>query len=177
MTEIRLAKSDEWVFVKKNADEIYFKNEKEFWKSNYFRISKEDCKRAINNRELFILSSDTEIYGFVIIKKINSKSLTFSMLTIIEKHQKKGYGQKILEFIYDKSKKENIAQIFLEILCAKNWDHPQKEFLIRWYSDCGFIYNKSYSFEKLYPTHKKYMNCELVFKQYVKKINVTPSNL
>ena len=91
MTKIRLAKSDEWVFIKKNADEIYLKNEKEFWKSNYFRISKEDCINSINNSELFILSSDTEIYGFVIIKNLNSKSITFSMLTIIEKHQRKGY--------------------------------------------------------------------------------------
>ena len=170
MIKIRLAKTDEWVFIKKNADEIYFKNEKEFWKSNYFRISKEDCISAINNRELFVLSNGSEIFGFVIIKKLNAESLTFSMLTVIEKHQKKGYGQKMLDFIFKKSKKENITQIFLEILCAKNWNHPQKEFLIRWYSDYGFTYNKSYSFEKLYPTHKKYMNCELIFKQYVKKI-------
>ena len=35
-------------------------------------------------------------------------------------------------------------------------------------ADRGLV--KSYSFEKLYPTHKKYMNYELIFKQYIKKI-------
>ena len=96
MIKIRLAKTDEWVFIKKNADEIYLKNEKEFWKSNYFRISKEDCISAINNRELFVLSNSSEIFGFVIIKKLNAESLTFSMLTVIEKHQKKVMDKKFL---------------------------------------------------------------------------------
>ena len=171
MTIIRLAKIEECTFIKEHADKVYYKNEIDFWEKDYFRISKEECLTFIKNNELFVLDDDFEILGFVCIKTISPKILSFSMLTIIEKHQKKGYGNIILEYIISKAKEEKFSKITIEILCAKNWEHPQKEFLIKWYSKHGFIFKRKFSFEKLYPSHKKYMKSKLVFKEYYKPIN------
>lgn len=170
MSNVRLAKQNEWSFIKENADEIYLKNEKDFWKKEYFRISKEDCLKAIEKKELYVFYKGTEICGFVTIKKASINKLTFSMLTVIEKHQRNGIGKLLLEFIIEKANKEKFKQISLEILCAKDWDHPHKEFLISWYKSYGFNYEGSFSFEKLYPSHKKYMKCDLIFKEYIKEI-------
>ena len=171
MTIIRLAKIEECTFIKKHADKVYYKNEIDFWEKDYFRISKEECLTFIKNNELFVLDDEGEILGFVCIKKVNPEILSFSMLTIIEKHQKKGCGNIILEYIIRKAKKGNFNKITIEILCAKNWKHPQKEFLIQWYTKHGFIFKREFSFEKLYPSHAKYMKSKLVFKEYCKPIN------
>jgi GNAT superfamily N-acetyltransferase len=168
MTHIREAEIEEWSFIKKNADEIYFKNEIQFWEKEYFRISKEECVKQIKNKELFVLIEDENIVGFVRIKKVSTQTLSFSMLTIIEKHQNKGHGSTILSFIINKAKHENFNKITIEILCAKNWKHPQKDFLIKWYSKNGFVFKREFSFEKMYPSHTKYMKSELVFKEYCK---------
>ena len=171
MTIIRLAKIEECSFIKEHADKVYYKNEIDFWEKDYFRISKEECLTFIKNKELFVLDDEGEILGFVCIKKVSPEILSFSMLTIIEKHQKKGYGNIILKYIIRKAKKGNFNNITIEILCAKNWKHPQKEFLIKWYTKHGFIFKREFSFEKLYPSHAKYMKSKLVFKEYCKPIN------
>ena len=171
MTIIRLAKIEECTFIKKHADKVYYKNEIDFWEKDYFRISKEECLTFIKNNELFVLDDEGEILGFVCIKKVSPEILSFSMLTIIEKHQKKGYGNIILKYIIRKAKKGNFNKITIEILCAKNWKHPQKEFLIQWYTKNGFVFKREFSFEKLYPSHSKYMKSKLVFKEYCKAIN------
>ena len=171
MTLIRFAKIEECSFIKEHADKVYYKNEIDFWEKDYFRISKEECLTFIKNKELFVLDDEGEILGFVCVKKVSPEILSFSMLTIIEKHQKKGYGNIILKYIIRKAKKGNFNNITIEILCAKNWKHPQKEFLIKWYTKHGFIFIREFSFEKLYPSHAKYMKSKLVFKEYCKPIN------
>ena len=44
----------------------------------------------------------------------------------------------------------------------------QKEFLINWYEKNGFKFVKDFSFFNLYPEHKKFMKCDLIFKKYEK---------
>ena len=168
--KVRLARIEDLDFIKTNADQVYFKIEKEFWKENYYRISNNDCIELINKNELYVLSNLNEILGFVTITKINSKTLTFSMLTVIEKYHHRGYGNLLITYIIDKAYSEKMETIFIEILCAKNFKHAQKEILIKWYKKNGFEYLKSFSFESLYPSHKKFMKCELIFKQFAKKL-------
>ena len=49
----------------------------------------------------------------------------------------------------------------------KNWEHPQKEFLKDWYSKRGFNHYGDCAFEEIYPSHKQYMKCILVFKNTI----------
>jgi N-acetylglutamate synthase-like GNAT family acetyltransferase len=169
--KVRLARIEDWDFIKTNADQVYSKIEKEFWKKNYYRISKNECLNLIKEKKLYVLSNLNEILGFVTITKINSKTLTFSMLTVIEKYHHRGYGNILITYVIDKAYSEKVETIFIEILCAKKWKHDQKEVLIKWYKKNGFKYLKSFSFESLYPSHKKFMKCELIFKQFTKKLS------
>ncbi len=168
--KIRLATKGDCDYIKTNADQIYFKTEKEFWKKNYYRISKKECLNLISKNELYVLANRNEILGFVVIKKINSKIITFSMLTVIEKHHNKGYGNFLIKYIFDKANSERIETVLIEILCAKHWGHPQKEFLTKWYTNLGFSFINNFSFESKYPTHARFMKCELEFKLYAKTI-------
>tara|TARA_B100001287_G_scaffold45777_1_gene34867 strand:+ start:1720 stop:2235 length:516 start_codon:yes stop_codon:yes gene_type:complete len=167
MKKIRVAESNECLLIKEHADQIYFKYEKDFWKEGYYRISKKDCLTAIKNKELFVFEENKLIIGFVLIKK-NNTNLRFSMLTVIDKKQKNGYGRKILKFIINKAKTEKLKKISIEILCPKKWIPSQKEFLINWYEKNGFKFVKDLSFCNLYPEHKKFMKCDLIFKKYEK---------
>lgn len=167
MTIIREAEIEEWEFIKTQADQIYFQNEKEFWEKEYYRISKDDCITLIKKKELFVLANQKEILGFVCIKN-SLDDLSFSMLTVIEKYQKNGLGNLILKHIIEKAEADDFKTISLEILCPKNWEHPQKEFLIKWYEKMEFNYTRSFLFESLYPSHKKFMKCDLIFKAFTK---------
>ena len=78
MTVIRVAEIDEWEFIKTQADQIYFQNEKEFWKKEYYRISKDDCINLIKKKELFVLANQNEILGFM--KKMNEEMRSRGMV-------------------------------------------------------------------------------------------------
>ena len=170
MKRIRNTYLSELPFIKEHADQIYFKNEQDFWKEKYYRISEEDCLKLHENNELYVLEKDKQILGFFTLKLINQEIANFSMLTVIEKHQRKGYGNVMLNYIFDHSVEKGLKKISLELLCPKGWIHPQKKILQEWYSSRGFKYHSVCMFEDLYPSHKKYMKCKLIFKKYHKSI-------
>ena len=81
MKQIRNSYLDELPFIKEHADQIYFKNEKDFWKNEYYRISKEECLKLHENNELYILEEGRQILGFFTLKLIDEEIANFSMLT------------------------------------------------------------------------------------------------
>ena len=90
MKHIRNSNINELSLIKEHADQIYFNNEKDFWKNGYFRISIEECLKIHENNELYVLEENSEILGFFTLKLIDDEIANFSMLTVLEKHQKKG---------------------------------------------------------------------------------------
>ena len=170
MKRIRNTYLGDLPFIKEHADQIYFKNEQDFWKEKYYRISKEDCLELHENNELFVLEKEEQILGFFTLKLIDEEIANFSMLTVIEKHQRNGYGNVMLNYIIDQSIEKGLKKISLELLCPKGWVHPQKKILQEWYSSRGFKHHSDCLFEDLYPSHQQYMKCELIFKKYHKSI-------
>ena len=68
MKRIRNTYLDELPFIKEHADHIYFKNEQDFWKEKYYRISEEDCLELHEKNELYVLEEDEQILGFFTLK-------------------------------------------------------------------------------------------------------------
>ena len=152
------------------ANEVYFTTEKEFWKEGYYRISEKDCLKYISKGKIIVAKINSKVVGFVLAGPKSINAFEFSMLTTHFSHQKKGIGKILVTQVFENAKKEGFKYLEIEVLTPKHWTHSQKEFLTNWYTSLGFSFINNFSFESKYPTHAKFMKCELEFKLYRKTI-------
>jgi dTDP-4-amino-4,6-dideoxy-D-galactose acyltransferase len=152
------------------ANRVYFETEKEFWKEGYYRISTLECQNYINEGKVIAAKLDNQIIGFVLAGPKSELTFEFSMLTTDFKYQKKGVGKLLINEIFKSAKNQGFKYLEIEVLTPKHWTHSQKEFLAEWYSSLGFSFVNSFTFKEKYPTHIKFMKCELEFKLYQKKL-------
>ena len=152
------------------ANAVYFETEKEFWEEGYYRISTKDCLNHISEQKILVAKLNSNIIGFVLSGQKSKTTFEFSMLTTHFSHQKKGVGKLLVDKVFENAKKLGFEYLEIEVLTPKHWTHLQKEFLTQWYTRLGFNFINSFSFEEKYPTHTKFMKCELEFKLYQKTL-------
>ena len=152
------------------ANAVYFETEKEFWKEGYYRISEKECLQYISEKKIIVAKLDSQVVGFVLAGPKSKNVFEFSMLTTHFSHQKKGIGKLLVNRVIENSKKDGFDYLEIEVLTPKHWTHSQKEFLTKWYTSIGFTFINTFSFESKYPTHTKFLKCELEFKLYQKRL-------
>ena len=167
---IRLATHNDKNLLISLANQVYYQSEKDFWKEGYYRLNEQEFNHHIANNKLFVGEIENEIVGCVLMKKVDSKTSSFSMLICHPNHRKKGIGKALVKHVVQEAKKNNKTKMQLEILSPLNWVHSEKEFLKHWYSSLGFNLVKEVDFLDYYPSHDKYMKCALLFSLYEKKL-------
>ena len=85
-----------------------------------------ECLKIHENNELYVLEENSEILGFFTLKLIDDEIANFSMLTVLEKHQKKGYGNRILNYIIEQSKKKRLTKNIARVTMPKKLGTPSK---------------------------------------------------
>ena len=152
------------------ANTVYFKTEREFWKEGYYRISTQDCLNYIKEDKVMVAKLDNQVIGFVLAGPKSELTFEFSMLTTDFNYQKKGVGKLLVNEVFKRAKKKGFKYLEIEVLTPKYWTHSQKEFLTSWYTNLGFKFVETFSFESKYPSHLKFQKCELEFKRYKKRL-------
>ena len=150
------------------ANTVYFKTEREFWKEGYYRISTQDCLNYIKEDKVIVAKLDNQVIGFVLAGPKSELTFEFSMLNTDFQYQKKGIGKLLINEVFKSAKNKGFKYLEIEVLTPKHWNHSQKEFLTKWYTNLGFKFIKTFSFEIKYPSHQKFQKCELEFKLYKK---------
>ena len=152
------------------ANKVYFETEKEFWKKGYYRISTTECLNYIDEGKITVAKLDNQVVGFVLAGPKSGLTFEFSMLTTDFTYQKKGVGKLLVNEVFKSARKMGFKYLEIEVLTPKHWTHSQKEFLTKWYTNLGFKFVETFSFESKYPSHLKFLKCELEFKLYKKRL-------
>jgi len=152
------------------ANKVYFETEKEFWKKGYYRISTTECLNYIDEGKITVAKLGNRVVGFVISGPKSEFTFEFSMLTTDFNYQKKGVGKLLVNDVFKRAINKGYKYLEIEVLTPKHWAHSQKEFLTKWYTNLGFNFIETFSFESKYPSHLKFLKSELEFKLYKKRL-------
>jgi len=166
---IRLAEEKDREVLMEMVNEVYSTSEAEFWSDGYYRINDEQYDEYTGNEWLYLLEESEGIIGCVLLKSDEPNTSCFSMLVCHPDHRKKGVGKRLVNYVTDISLSQGDQAMRLELLTPKHWVHEEKVFLKKWYESIGYKLEKEIDFLEMYPTHKQFMKCELVFSLYEKK--------
>lgn len=169
--EIRLAVESDRKSLISMVNDVYYSSEREFWTEGYYRLTDSDFDNYLSNNWLYVYVDGTGLIGCVLLKQEEPKVSSFSMLVCHPNHRKKGIGNQLVNFVTDTSIKRGNTTMNLEILSPKHWEHKEKVFLKRWYTDMGYKLIREVDFKDYYPDHMAFMRCELIFSLYKKKLN------
>ena len=75
----------------------------------------------------------------------------FGMLVADKSYRGLGIGSTLVLAAENWAKSEGFNRMRLELLEPRNWEHPSKVFLRKWYSRIGYVPDKTEPFEIMHP--------------------------
>ena len=92
------------------------------------------------------------------------------MLSVATSQLKKGLGGLLVKSAEIKAKNNGCVAMRLEILKPRDWEHPMKNMLDKWYTKLGYEKGKLADFSIAFPKTAKNLACPCVFTAYYKKL-------
>ena len=131
---------------------VYENSEGDFWPSDgsYTRTNVDEIADFISKNEMIVVTINDVIIGSVHIYPIDKSTLGFGMLTCSLEHRKMGVGNLLLKSVEQFAADHKFEKIQLELLKPENFNHPEKEFLEKWYLKWGYQFKETISHQKLY---------------------------
>ncbi|MFT7612096.1 MAG: GNAT superfamily N-acetyltransferase [Parvicellaceae bacterium] len=169
---IRLAEEKDREVLMEMVNDVYSTSEAEFWSDGYYRINDQQYDQYTGNGWLYLLEDESGIVGCVLLKFDEPGTSCFSMLVCHPDHRKKGIGKMLVNYVTEICIERGDRSMRLELLTPKDWIHEEKVFLKTWYESIGYVLVKEIDFLEMYPTHKQFMKCDLVFSLYEKPFNL-----
>ena len=131
---------------------VYKTSEGEFWPTDgsYSRTNINEITDFISKGEMIVALLKDEIVGSVHVYPINETTLGFGMLTSSLRYRKMGIGNILLKAVECFAIENHYFTIQLELLKPIEFNHPEKEFLEKWYGKWGYKHHETIPHEKLY---------------------------
>ncbi|MGH8249828.1 MAG: GNAT family N-acetyltransferase [Steroidobacteraceae bacterium] len=109
------------------------------------------CERLLRARELLLAEIDGALVGSVNVKLMSGELGEFGMLVADRNYRGKGIGSTLVEHAKNWAREHGCQTMRLELLIPRNWTHPSKEFLRRWYARIGYAPQAIEPLESMHP--------------------------
>ncbi len=129
---------------------VYDEAESGMFKRKGTRTNPADIERLLRARALILAEIDGVLVGSVSVKSMSDGLAEFGMLAADLDHRGKGIGSALVAHAEAWARRMACHTMRLELLTPRNWTHPSKEFLKKWYSRIGYA---PYATESLETTH------------------------
>jgi GNAT superfamily N-acetyltransferase len=141
------------------------------WKNNAQRINANSVTQMLQNDALLIAEMDDNIVGCVNINMFDELTAEFGMLVADPNYRGIGIGSELVKAAESWALNQNRSVMRLEVLSPKNWEHPHKEFLKKWYTRIGYVLDSVEPFEKSHPDKINNLATVCEFTVYHKKLS------
>ncbi len=101
----------------------------------------------------YILEKDSRPYGCVAIEKAGPDVCYLERLAVLPQHRRKGYGKKLVNYVFDKAGKNGAKQVQIGII-------SEDTKLKNWYKQFGFVQKGTKKFDHL-PFIVAFMSAEI----------------
>jgi len=121
------------------------------WKRKGTRTNSAEVERLLRTHALILAEIDGVLVGSVNVNLMSDgvESSACSWLTFTT--AEKGIGSALVDRAENWARDMACHTMRLELLTPRNWTHPSKEFLRKWYSRSGYKPQATESFEILHP--------------------------
>jgi GNAT superfamily N-acetyltransferase len=132
-------------------NEVYDDAESGMWKRNGFRTNPAEVERLLRAQALILAEIDGAPVGSVNVNLMPDGVGEFGMLAADLNHRGKGIGSALVNRAENWAREMACHTMRLELLTPRNWTHPSKEFLKKWYSRIGYKPQAPESLDLLHP--------------------------
>jgi GNAT superfamily N-acetyltransferase len=151
---------------------VYNNAEFGMWKKNISRTTPKEIKNLIQGRNLIVAYFNNKIVGAVAVKSMpDKKTGEFGMLVADKTYRGQGIGSALVDAAESWARSQNFSRMRLELLTPKNWEHPSKTFLKKWYNRIGYVSEKTEPFELMYPEKTNELATQCNFTVWYKPLH------
>ena len=133
------------------VNEVYAVAEKGLWAEGATRTFAAEIAEFIRAGEIAVAAERDRILGCVRIQRLGDEVSEFGMLAVVPSHRGFGIGRELVRFAEQRGRDMGCMTMQLELLVPREWKHPMKEYLARWYARMGYTVVSTGSTEELYP--------------------------
>jgi GNAT superfamily N-acetyltransferase len=153
-----------------SINEVYDVAESGMWKQKGARTNPAEVERLLRTQALILAEIDGVLVGSVNVNLMPSGVGEFGMLVADLNHRGEGIGSALVERAENWAREKACHTMRLELLTPRNWTHPSKEFLKKWYSRIGDKPQATESLEILHPELVPEMATECDFTLWYKSL-------
>jgi GNAT superfamily N-acetyltransferase len=132
-------------------NEVYDDAESGMWKRKGTRTNPAEVERLLRAQALILAEIDGVLVGSVNVNLMSDGVGEFGMLVADRKYRGEGIGSVLVKHAERWAREHACHTMRLEILTARHWTHPSKEFLRQWYSRIGYAPQTTERFESMRP--------------------------
>ena len=149
---------------------VYDDAESGMWKRKGVRTNPAEVERLLRAQALILAEIDRALVGSVNVNLMRDGVGEFGMLVVDLNHRGKGIGSALVDRAENWARDMACHTMRLELLTPRNWTHPSKEFLKKWYSRIGYKPQTTESFEILHPELVPELSTECDFTVWRKSL-------
>lgn len=133
------------------VNDVYAVAEKGLWADGAARTCAADIADFTRAGEIAVAAQGEGLLGCVRIQQLDDNVSEFGMLAVAPSHRGTGLGRDLVQFAERHGRDLGCRTMQLELLVPRDWKHPSKEFLARWYARLGYAAAGTGSTRELYP--------------------------
>lgn len=132
-------------------NDVYAVAEKGLWTDGAARTCAADIADFTRAGQIAVAAHNEGLLGCVRIQQLDDNLSEFGLLAVAPGHRGIGVGRNLVRFAEQHGRDLGCHTMQLELLVPRDWKHPSKEFLARWYARLGYTAAGTGSTSELYP--------------------------
>jgi GNAT superfamily N-acetyltransferase len=153
-------------------NEVYRAAEDGLWIDTPDRTSVDEVAGLVRAGEIAVARLDGEIIGTVRVQSLDAGTGEFGMLSAGPAFRGVGLGRELVQYAEQWAREQGHTRMQLELLVPREWVHPSKDFLARWYSRLGYVITGKGSIEESYAHLAPHLATPCDFFIYHKELTV-----
>ncbi len=134
------------------------------------RTTVEEVRSLLAKQQLLVARHEGRLAGCICLQRLSPQLAEFGLLVAHPALRGRGIGRDLVCEAERRAKENGMRVMQLELLTPKNWEHPVKEFLHRWYTRIGYIPIRTEPFAETYGQLAPYLATECNFTVYHKTL-------
>jgi GNAT superfamily N-acetyltransferase len=120
------------------VNDAYAIAEHGIWAPGGRRVDAARVRRLIEDGELAVARADGQVAGCVRVRALDASTGELGLLVSAPAYRGRGLGRALVTFAEERCRARGARAMRLELLVPRDWRHPGKEALHRWYTRRGY---------------------------------------
>ena len=135
------------------------------------RTTTKEVQSLLSKQHLLLARHDESLVGCVCVKMLSPLIAEFGLLVAHPDLRGKGIGRALVVAAEQEARDKGADVMQLELLTPKNWEHPVKAFLHRWYTRIGYVPIRTEPFSQTYAHLAVHLATPCTFTVYHKSLS------